>query len=162
MRTLLHKVIFVATLAALLAVAWGPVASAEDKKDGKPDKKAGDKEKTDKEREEEKKRKEEEAKRREREAAENWDKREGDDLGWPEPPDIGEMMDAAKHRGDAAPAGCSETEPKPGVGGYRKPPTDEDAAAAEAAGGAFGEGAGEHGSSGGGDAGKDEKKDDHK
>jgi hypothetical protein len=121
--------VFLASAIALTA----PAVLADD---SKKEEEEHEKKKKGKPREDEEKKREEEEKKRREAAEENWDDRNrGGNCPWPEPPDLGEMFERAK-RGGA----CAGEEPKPDVGGYRKAPSNEDVKAAEAAGGAFGEG----------------------
>ncbi|MCC6741571.1 MAG: hypothetical protein IT452_21210 [Planctomycetia bacterium] len=136
-RSLL-PVLLGAALAAIAAASWTSPARAEDKKLDEKDKKKAEKEREAERKREEEKKKEEEARKR---AEADWDRPGAGNPGWPEPPDTEEMFEAAKRHEGGAPAAGREEEPKPGVGGYRKSPSADEAEAAAAAGGAFGEGA---------------------
>lgn len=146
----LFSLVLGAALVAVSAASWSPAVRAEDKKGDEKEKKKSEKEREAERKKEEEKKKEEEARKR---AEQDWDRPGAGNPGWPEPPDMDEMFEAAKRHEGGAPATGREEEPKPGIGGYRKSPAAGEAEAADAAGGAFGEGAREE---------KDSKKEEHK
>lgn len=160
----LSRILLSSILAALFALAWNPVASGGDG-DKKGEEKNGKKPRGEEERKAAEKAAEEKRRAAEKAAEDNWDDRtRKGNFPWPEPPDTGEMLEAVKSHKAGGAAGECEGEPKPGVGGYRKPAADGDgdAEAAEAAGGGFGEGGKEHAAAPPKDEKKDDKKDEKK